>query len=373
MENLLPKFKVDINQPTIIINFLRKITSQDCDTLEIYFKYLCAYFCDRPQFCFDEDKSTLEILITEPIEFTNFSIFVRLLSSFYILYPNEKSIDSFNHYRCMNKLKFRRESNLIFQKSHKGFITRYLLRSLCNDLKDHWIIKQNKIFTTKISDRTILDKFHQFEKVLPIDVSRPQIVVTCAMISDFLEESRQILNQSFSFQPNDKIVPFWNMFLNKQEPITNNHHTQLALLMEIESKLTLMANKNIQWWVLFDFAMGHTKLYDSTTVDKFELFAGRWDEEPSISMLLTFAHFKDFFCASQLILDLDETTISKNTGVKFIQEISKPILLNSSKQKSRLWSDRVMSDDDNDGALWEDWSNQIDIEDDYGEIYADEA
>jgi hypothetical protein len=265
------------------------------------------------------------------------------------------------------------------------------MNSLFYDSEDHWIIGQNKIFTNKISNQAILNQFHQFEKVLPIDISQPQIVVTCAMISDFLEESKIMLNQSFSLQPNDKIVPFWNMFLNKQEPIINNHHSQLILLMEIESKLTLMANKNIQWWVLFDYSMGVTKLYDHPSKfekswtrwerlsgeQKFDLFAGFFDDDPSVSMLLTFAHFKEFFCASELTLDLGVDALNllqkeiqklfENQGNhKFIQET------NASKFKSRLWSDRVMSDEDED-APWEDWSNQIDIEDDYGDIYADEA
>lgn len=424
-QDFLPRFLVEANEPIVAIKFQRHVTSQECDIIEIYFKYLCAYFCDLPQFCFDEDRYVLEILINNSSEYRNFSIFVRLMSSFYQLSSNEKSFNNLNHYRCINKAKLRGKHELIFQKNLAGFKIRYLLNCLFYDSETHWIIQQNKVFTQKITNKPLISLFHKFEKSLDIDFSKPQIVITCAMISDFHEESKQLLNQSFSLTPNPKIVPFWNMFLNKQQPINPlnplNPHSQLFLIIEIEEKLNLLANKNIQWWILFDYAVGLTNLFDypedafasffrspdeqtMSHVEKFvisnseNLFAGFFDDELSIAMLLTFAHFRDFFCSSELNLELSDNKaamrsiweqimklfnkfsktdffnvnsyfIKESLNQKFIDPLTK--IKSPIKQKTRLWSDRQLSDDD--VSTWEDWSNQIDFEDDYGDIYADEA
>lgn len=408
----LPKFHVDIIEPVVRFCFKRCLTSSEMDMIEIYFKHLCMYFCDLPQFCFDEEKMTLDILIKDPSEYRNFSIFAKLLSLFYALSPTEKLYTELNHYRCINKMKFRGNREEIFQKSQRGFIIRYLLNSLFYESEDHWIIKQNQCLVNKITNKSILTTFNEFEKILPIDISKPQIVITCAMISDFLPESKELLNTSFGVSPDAKVVPFWNMFLDKSKPIPHNVHSQMILIMDIEEKLTLMANKNIQWWVLFDFSMGLTDLYDEpkellpllsrspshlvgtaiehfVKINKFNLLFGMNDVEPSISILLTFAHYRDFFQSSPLNLDLTSrfalTTIyesilellNKSTKIDanhyFIkqlleQKINKPTCQNKHppKQKSRLWSDLVASDEDVDN--WEDWESYQ--EDD---VWADEA
>lgn len=339
IKKYLPRFSVlcdQTNQSSLKINFK---TLQDCDIeeLEFYFKHLCSFFCDVPHFCFDEDSLSIEITSSSKDigELKNLSIFLNLMQQFYHVSSKDKLIDQLNHYRCINKIKIKKHAT-IFQKTDRGFIIRYLLNSLFYDSETHWIVKQNDVLVKKISfspnDKSLIHQFHQLEQLLNFDL-QPQIILTCAMISDFVEEAKQLLRLINS---DSNLIPFWNMFFinSPNSPTSTSDSSQLLQMMEVEDKLTTLGNKNIQWWVLLDHSLGVGDKFDFPQFhlmslfespnefiinniesyiesNKNKLFMGINDNQPTVAMLLTFAHYQDFFETSPLSLDLGSSTILK--------------------------------------------------------------